>query len=226
MRAKFRGQGARAIVATAAQLRVQSSWDLETHTSAEVLRGLARRRNAMATEAKAHEAAIGAIVREWRADLLDQFGVGPIVAATVLCAWSHAGRCRNEGAFAKLAGIAPIEASTGITNRHRLNPFGDRQLNKAIHIVVLHRLRHDPATIVYAERRRAQGKTDREIRRCLKRYVFRQRSNNLLTDNRRVISADARRYSGAPVLRCCGRRAARVPSWTGTWGVGAWPGTR
>ena len=128
----------------------------------------------MQAEAADHERAILAIIRSWRPDLLDQLGVGPIVAATVLCAWSHPGRCRNDAAFANLAGVAPIPASSGQTTRHRLNRCGDRQLNRALHIIVLHRLRYDPATRAYAERRRAEGKTDREIKRCLKRYIARQ----------------------------------------------------
>lgn len=57
--------------------------------------------------------------------------MGPIVAATVLCAWSHPGRCRSEAAFAKLGGVAPIPASSGQVTRFRFNPFGDRQLNRA-----------------------------------------------------------------------------------------------
>jgi transposase len=73
-----------------------------------------------------------------------------------------------------LAGAAPIPASSGQTVRHRLNRSGDRQLNRALHTIVLTRLRRDPATQAYAKRRRAQGKTDREIKRCLKRYVARQ----------------------------------------------------
>ena len=174
LRVKFRGQGPRQILTTAARLRINTSWDLETATYARVLRDLARRRRAMDTEAKTHENAILELVKGWRPDLLDQYGVGPIVAATVLCAWSHPGRCRNDAAFAKLAGVAPIPASSGVTNKHRLNRFGDRQLNRAIHVVVMHRLRRDPHTIAYAQRRRAEGKTDREIKRCLKRYIARQ----------------------------------------------------
>jgi transposase len=92
----------------------------------------------------------------------------------VLCAWSHQGRCRNEAAFASLSGTAPIPASSGLTTRHRLNRSGDRQLNRALHIIALARLRTDPATRAYADRRRSEGKTDREIRRCLKRYIARQ----------------------------------------------------
>ncbi len=128
----------------------------------------------MHAEAACHERAILAVVRSWRPDLLDQRGVGPIVAAVVLCAWSHAGRCRSDAAFANLAGAAPIPASSGQTTRYRLNRCGDGQLNRALHVVALNRLRYDPDTRAYAERRRAEGKTDREIKRCLKRYIARQ----------------------------------------------------
>jgi hypothetical protein len=100
--------------------------------------------------------------------------VGPIVAAIVLCAWSHPGRCRTDAAFAMLGGAAPIPASSGQTVRVRLNRSGDRQLNKALHLIVLTRPRDDPATRAYAQQRRAEGKTNREIRRCLVRYVARQ----------------------------------------------------
>lgn len=159
---------------TCARLRVDSRWDIATRTSAQVLRDLARRTQALNTEARAHERAILELVRGWRPDLLAELGVGPIVAATVLCAWSHPGRFRNEAAFAMLAGTAPIPASSGTTVRYRLNRSGDRRLNQALHTTVITRLRHDPTTQAYAERRRAGGKTDREIKRCLKRYVARQ----------------------------------------------------
>jgi len=89
--------------------------------------------------------------------------------------WSHPGRCRNDGAYARLAGAAPIEATSGQRqNRHRLNRGGDRQLNRALHTIVITRLRVDPTTRAYIERRVAQGKTPREARRCLKRYIARR----------------------------------------------------
>jgi transposase len=174
LRARFRGQSTPKMLATATRLRSQTSWDVHTRTAATVLRTLARRIQSLEAEAQDHEQAILAIVRSWRPDLLDQLGVGPIVAAVVLCAWSHAGRCRHEAAFANLAGVAPIPASSGQTVRYRLNRCGDRQLNRALHTIVLSRIRFDPATRAYAERRRAEGRTDREIKRCLKRYVARQ----------------------------------------------------
>jgi transposase len=173
LRARFRGRSTTAMVATAAGLRMRPRWDVETTETAASLRSLARRIQVLQAEAADHEKAILTVVRSWRPELLDEMGVGPIVAATVLCAWSHAGRCRNDAAFANLAGVAPIEASSGKTVRHRLNRCGDRQLNRALHTIVLSRLRYDPATRAYAERRTAEGKTPREIKRCLKRYIAR-----------------------------------------------------
>jgi transposase len=153
--------------------------DPETLAPATVLRRLARRAIELTAEAAEHKAAIAAIVRSLRPDLLALPGVGPIVAATVLCAWSHSGRCRSEAAFAKLGGVAPLEASSGQTIRHRLSRYGDRQLNRALHTVVLARSRCDETTRAYIERRRAEGKSDREIKRCLKRYVARQHHRQL-----------------------------------------------
>jgi transposase len=147
---------------------------VETCTAALTARALARRIRALDREAAEHERAITRIVKAWRPELLEQHGVGPIVAATVLCAWSHRGRVRSDAAFAMLAGVAPVPASSGQTVRYRLNRSGDRQLNRALHTVALIRLVHDPATKAYAARRRAEGKTSREIRRCLKRYIARQ----------------------------------------------------
>lgn len=106
--------------------------------------------------------------------LLAERGVGPLTAAEILVAWSHPGRLRSEAAFAMMAGAAPIPASSGQTVRHRLNRRGDRQLNRALHTIVLSRLAHHEETRAYAARRRAEGKTPREIRRCLKRYVARR----------------------------------------------------
>jgi transposase len=175
VRARFRGQTTRSMIATAARFRPgASSGDVQVATALTVLHDLARRIRFLEAEALGHEQAIRDIVRSWRPDLLDLTGVGPIVAATVLSAWSHPGRCRDDAAFAMLAGAAPIPASSGKTVRYRLNRSGDRQLNRALHIVVLTRLQRDERTRAYADRRRAQGKTDREIKRCLTRYIARE----------------------------------------------------
>jgi transposase len=173
LRDRFAAQHTPAMIGTASRLRRSTTDDTEYETAVAVLRALARRIRTLEAEAAEHEKAILALVRAWRPDLLTLPGVGPIVAATVLCAWSHPGRCRDDGAFAMLAGVAPIPASSGLTHRHRLNRSGDRHLNQALHTIVICRLRGHQPTRDYAERRRAEGKTDREIRRCLKRYICR-----------------------------------------------------
>jgi transposase len=106
--------------------------------------------------------------------LLDEPGVGPIVAAQLLISWSHPERVRSEAAFAALAGVSPLEASSGQRARHRLNRGGDRALNRALHTVALTRLRCHPETLQYANRRTSEGKTHREIKRCLKRSIARR----------------------------------------------------
>jgi transposase len=104
-----------------------------------------------------------------------QPGIGPISAAQLLLTFSHPGRCRHEAAFANLTGAAPVEASSGKTGvRHRLNHGGDRAANRALHDIAINRMLRCPQTKAYVARRRAEGKTDKEIRRCLKRYIARQ----------------------------------------------------
>jgi hypothetical protein len=147
IRARFRGQKLAAMLNTAANLRVHASWNLETTSTVAALRSLARRAHAMLKEAREHQKAIVTIIRGWRPDLLEEFGVGPIVAATVLCAWSHPGRIRSEAAFAMLA--------------------------RALHTVIQIRIQYQQATRDYVARRTTEGKTSREIKRCLARYVAR-----------------------------------------------------
>ena len=106
--------------------------------------------------------------------LLELTGVGPVSAAQVIVSWSHPGRCRNDAAFAALAGACPLPASSGRTMRHRLNRGGDRALNRALHDIALTRWRVCPRTAEYVARRQAEGKSNSEIRRCLKRYIARE----------------------------------------------------
>jgi transposase len=108
------------------------------------------------------------------APLLQETGFGPVTAAICLTVWSHQGRVSSEAAFASLAGVSPIPASSGNTVRHRLNRGGDRTLNKALHMVALSRMTFDPETIGYVEKRQAEGRTKKEIRRCVKRYLARR----------------------------------------------------
>jgi hypothetical protein len=117
---------------------------------------------------------VAADARRYLKALLAQPGVGPVTGAQVLISWSHPGRLRSEAAFAMLAGAAPIQASSGQVVRHRLNRGGDRQLNRAQHTIIMIRDRYHQPTRRYVARRTAEGESEREIRRCLKRTAARQ----------------------------------------------------
>lgn len=108
------------------------------------------------------------------APLLEEKGFQAVAAAKCLVAWSHEGRVRSEAAFSCLAGVNPIPASSGNTVRHRLNRGGDRRLNSALHMAAITRMTYDSETCDYVDKRRAAGKTDKEIRRCVKRYLARR----------------------------------------------------
>ena len=168
--ARSTGELARRCVA----LRVRTDMTDEHRATVMALRACARRAVACGREADELETELKRLLRECVPELLNQPGVGPISAAAIYRAWSHHGRIRNDAALAALAGVAPVPASSGQTVRHRLNRGGDRQLNRALHTIVLSRLMCDAETQAYAERRRSEGKTPRDIRRCLKRHVARR----------------------------------------------------
>ncbi len=136
------------------------------------LRCLARRHQALTVEVAELDDAIGQLCAKENPALLAAKGVGPEVASALLvAAGDNPERMRSEASFAALCGSSPIEASSGKTVRHRLNRGGNRQANHALWRIVLVRLTCHQPTQDYAARRRAEGKTDREIIRCLKRYV-------------------------------------------------------
>ena len=174
LRAELRGRTSDAQISHCTKLRDRPTRDVEHRATVRALRYTAQRVQALKAEADDLEREISQLVTQTRPQLLELPGVGPISAAQVLISWSHPGRLRSEAAFATLAGAAPIPASSGLTNRHRLNRGGDRQLNRALHTIVLTRSRTDPDTRAYLTRRLAEGKTPRETKRCLKRIVARQ----------------------------------------------------
>ena len=173
LRGTLRGLSSTELVRHCARLRRPSRGDVELDTYVGLLRGIARRALALEAEAKVYYQQIDQLTQTMASELRDELGVGPISAAQILISWSHPGRVRSEAAFASLAGVAPIEASSGQHTRHRLNPGGDRQLNRALHNVANNRMRHHQETREYVERRTREGKAEREIRRCLKRYLAR-----------------------------------------------------
>ena len=161
-------------LARCARLRTSPSQSTEHRATIIALRSTARRALALEAEAADLESQLEPLVRELAPALLAEPGVGVITAAQLLTSWSHQGRFRSEAAFASLAGAAPIPASSGQTVRHRLNRGGDRQLNRTLHTIILSRLAHHPETRRYAARRATEGKTPREIKRCLKRHLARR----------------------------------------------------
>ena len=140
------------------------------------MRSLAVRHQDLSTEIDRLDEAMGELVPEAAPKgLLDKQGVGPQVAATLLAtAGDNPGRLRSDASFAALCGASPVDASSGKQVRHRLNRGGDRQANSALWRIVHTRMAHDPRTKAYVQRRTAEGKTTKEIVRCLKRYVARE----------------------------------------------------
>lgn len=159
---------------TCARLRTTPTQSVEHRATVAAIRATARRILALEAEAEDHASAIELLVAQVAPALLTEPGVGPLTAAELLIAWSHAGRLRSEAAFAQLAGVAPIPASSGQITRHRLNRCGDRHVNCALHQIVLARITHHAETRQYAERRTAEGRSPKEIKRCLKRFLARR----------------------------------------------------
>ena len=148
--------------------------DRQTRVLHQTLARLGQRIIMLSRVASDLEKQIAVLVEELAPGLVAaEPGVGALTAAQVLLSFSHAGRIHSEAAFAMLSGTAPVPVSSGRTDRHRLNRLGDRQLNRALQVIAVSRMRGHPATQAYLQRRRVEGKTDREIRRCLKRYLAR-----------------------------------------------------
>jgi transposase len=158
LRAELRGKTSDTQISYCAALRPRPSRDIEHRMTARALQSTAQRILTLRREVDELEAEIQPLVTAIRPDLLGLPGVGPISAAQILISWSHPGRFRSEAAFATFSGAAPIPASSGLTNRHRLNRSGDRQLNRALHTIVLTRARIDPDTRAYIARRTSEGK--------------------------------------------------------------------
>ncbi len=159
-------------------MRNQQTASMQETTILAVLRDLARRIKATSETADRYKSEITDLVRVLHPTLLEEPGVGPITAAKLLTC--DAARFKNEAAFARTNGTAPIPASSGQTIRHRLNRGGDRQVNTAIHMIALSRSIHHPQTQAYLARRTSEGKTKREAMRALKRHLSRRLFHRLV----------------------------------------------
>jgi transposase len=176
LRARLRVRNGAQLIAACAGLHPDPARIGEPEQATKAaLRTLARRHLALSEEIADLDDLIGPLVAKINPGLLACTGVGADVAGQLLVtAGQNAGRLHSEPAFAMLCGVAPIPASSGKTNRHRLNRGGDRQANAALYRVVLCRLRWDPRTRAYVERRTKEGLSKKEIIRCLKRIVARE----------------------------------------------------
>jgi transposase len=173
LRAELRSLSRARLLRRLAAVRPERRRDPELRGTLLALRALARRVKALTDEERELAREIETLTRKLAPQLLEQPGVGPLAAAQILISWSHRGRIRSEAAFARLAGCAPIPASSGQTIRYRLDRSGDRRLNRALHMILVTRRRAHAPTIAYINRRIQEGKSRREATRCLKRYLAR-----------------------------------------------------
>jgi transposase len=174
LRDQLRALSTSRLVSKAAQLR-PGALGSPLAASKLALRHLARRCQTLEAEISSLDGQLARLTATASPQLIGAFGVGADTAGALLvAAGDNPDRLRSEAAFSMLCGSSPIKASSGKTNRHRLNRGGNRQANAALHRIVLVRLRYHQATKDYVERRTSEGKSKREIIRCLKRYVARE----------------------------------------------------
>lgn len=175
LREQLSGLGQGDLIASCGRLRPTSDLGDPTQGIKTALRRLARRCQHLSEEITEADAELEILLTATAPQLLEQVGVGTEVAAQLLItAGDNPERLRSEAAFASLCGVSPLPASSGRTDRHRLNRGGDRAANSALYTVVMVRMRYDQRTRDYVARRTEQGLTKREIMRCLKRYVVRE----------------------------------------------------
>lgn len=163
------------LIRTLARLRPGADLAGPLNATKAALRRLARRHQILDQEIAELDAELAPLIQHSAPELLNLFGVGPDSAGQLLVsAGQNPERLHSEAAFAHLAGVAPLPASSGQTHRHRLNRGGDRQANHALYTIALVRMRHDPHTRAYVQRRTREGLSKKEIMRCLKRYAARE----------------------------------------------------
>lgn len=170
LRQRFRGVSDKTLIQALARMRPR-----ETDPIATALKSLARRHQHLTAEIRELESILAPLVVGANPGLAAARGVGTITAAQLLItAGDNPERLHSEAAFAALCGASPIPASSGKTTRYRLNRGGDRQANAALHRIALVRMLHEQRTRDYVARKRAEGRSNKEILRCLKRAIARE----------------------------------------------------
>ncbi|WP_009885473.1 IS110 family transposase, partial [Brevibacterium aurantiacum] len=175
LRTRYKGLSTPKLIAALAASRPTPTPVTAAEATAYSLRLLARRWQALTGQIEDLAGHLQRLLDDHAPDLMRVFGCGQdTIAQLLITAGDNPDRLRSEAAFAALAGVCPIPASSGKTKRHRLNRAGDRQANSALYHIVMVRLRYNQETQDYVARRTAEGKTKMEIIRCLKRYLVRQ----------------------------------------------------
>ena len=175
LRQPLRGLSTKALVATAVRFRPGDRPGNPQEATRFALRSVARRYRSLSEEIAELDIQLARLVAEVAPELVALPGVGTDHAATLLVAvGDNPKRLKSEASFASLCGVSPIEASSGKVVRHRLNRGGNRDANRALHTICMFRMGRDRRTQAYVARRTAEGKSKREIMRCLKRYVARE----------------------------------------------------
>jgi transposase len=175
LREQMKPLGTAALIQALSRLRPGSELSWPAAATKLTLRSLARRHMALSDEIRELDTVLDELTTAAAPGLLAKTGVGTDVAGQLLVsAGDNPERLRSEASFAHLAGVAPLPASSGRTNRHRLNRGGDRAANKALHTVAIVRLKYDERTRAYARRRTAEGLSKKDIMRCLKRAIARE----------------------------------------------------
>jgi len=175
IRVRFKDRPKKSLVTEASSMRPRPGGDTIVYRTSLVIRSLARRIQSLDTEKKTIDQTLQSLINQTAPSLLEMHGVGIDTAASLLvAAGDNPDRLRNERSWAHLCGTTPIPASSGKVTRHRLNRGGNRQANAALHCIVVTRMSSHEETRRYVTRRRAEGLSNPEIMRCLKRYVARQ----------------------------------------------------
>jgi transposase len=175
VRERVAGLGRGALVDTLSRSRPGGELADPVVATRWALRRLARHHLVLDAEITELDTELGSLVTQAAPALVGLSGVGVETAGQLLVtAGDNPDRMRSEAAFAHLAGVAPIPASSGRVRRHRLNRGGDRHANNALYVIALSRMRHDSRTQGYVARRTCEGLSKREIIRCLKRYIARE----------------------------------------------------
>lgn len=183
LRSELRVLSTARLVARSARFRPGANPSEVEAAARFALRSVARRYQHLSEEISELDEQLDRLTTEAAPELVAVEGVGTDTAASLLiAAGDNPERLKSEASFAHLCGAAPVPASSGKTIRHRLNPGGNRDANRALHVVALNRLRRDERTRVYVARRTAEGKSKKEVMRCLKRYIARETYRAILLD--------------------------------------------